>query len=61
MQQQFCIKWNNHMKNFQSTLPKVGLNFKGLNETRANDIRFDCSISKIKNSSIAIFWWRDNI
>ncbi|CRL01692.1 CLUMA_CG014910, isoform A [Clunio marinus] len=31
--QQYCIKWNNHMKNFQSTLPKYFQNQKFLDCT----------------------------
>lgn len=58
--QQYCIKWNNHGKNFQSTLPKVRWRVE-CPESYRNLRLFFSSISKIRSSLIAIFLLRDSI
>lgn len=58
--QQYCIKWNNHGKNFQSTLPKVRGELNVLRVTEIYVYLF-FSISKIRSSLTAIFLLKDSI
>lgn len=40
--QQYCIKWKNHMKNFQSNLPKVSCVDKFSDDCKCNDSWDSC-------------------